>query len=432
VYCTEDDSVQTVGSVSAAGKQSPRNMWVSTITDELRMSSNFKSKVIGIALKDRGSILPAGHSANAAYWFDNANGQWISSSFYMKELPVWVQAVNNRKMPDSFMQRGWKTLFPIETYIQSTADNKWYESKLPGEDNTFDHATETITNNKYDAFRHTPFGNSFTFSMAKAAIEGERLGKGEATDFLAVSFSSTDYIGHLFGPNSIEVEDMYLRFDREFADFLKYLDTKIGKGNYLMFITADHGAAHIPGFSKEHNIPAGVLDDADIKAQINTTLDRTFGLKGAISQIINYQLYLNDSLINNSKVDRNALKQFIIQELLKYPGISSAFELGIQTRYMLPAALEQMVINGYNQKLSGDIQFVFKPQWFDGWNTGTTHGVWAPYDSHIPLIWFGWNIKPGKLNRRVYMTDISVTLAALLKIQVPNGAIGEVIEEVVK
>jgi predicted AlkP superfamily pyrophosphatase or phosphodiesterase len=432
VYCTEDDSVRTIGTTSGAGKQSPKNMWASTITDELRMATNFRNKTIGIALKDRGSILPAGHTANAAYWFDNAGGQWISSSFYMNDLPEWLKAFNAKKWPDVYMKQGWKTLYPIDTYKQSTSDDKWYESKLPGEDNTFDHVTENIVNDKYNAFRHTPFGNTITFEVAKAAIEGEQLGKSGATDFLAVSFSSTDYMGHLFGPNSIEMEDAYLRFDRELATFLQFLDGKVGKGNYLLFLSADHGAAHIPGFSKEHKIPAGVLDDADIKIQLNNNIDKTFGLKGAVAQVINYQVYLNDSLMVQTKTNYSTIKQFIIQELIRYPGIGNAFELGINHTYSLPYFLETMVRNGYNQKLSGDIQFVFKPQWFDGWNTGTTHGVWAPYDSHIPLVWFGWNIKSGKTNRQVYMTDIAPTLAALLQVQTPNAAIGQVITEVIK
>ena len=432
VYCTEDDSVRTVGTTSAAGKQSPKNMWASTITDELRMATNFRNKTIGIALKDRGSILPAGHTANAAYWFDNAGGQWITSSFYMNDLPEWVKTFNAKKLPDVYMKQGWKTIYPIETYTQSTSDDKWYESKLPGEDNTFDHATESIVNDKYNAFRHTPFGNTITFDMAKAAIEGEKLGASSATDFLAVSFSSTDYMGHQFGPNSIEMEDAYLRFDRELSAFLQYLDAKIGKGNYLLFLSADHGAAHIPGFSKEHRIPAGVLDDADIKIQLNNVLEKAFGLKGAVAQVINYQVYLNDSLLVQTKTDYTTIKQYIIKELLRYPGIANAFELGINHAYSLPFFLETMVRNGYNQKFSGDIQFIFKPQWFDGWNTGTTHGVWAPYDAHIPLVWFGWNIKPGKSNRQVYMTDIAPTLAALLHVQMPNAAIGHAIGEVIK
>jgi predicted AlkP superfamily pyrophosphatase or phosphodiesterase len=433
VYCTEDDSVQTVGSTSAAGKMSPKNLFSSTITDEIRLSNNFRSKTIAIALKDRGAILPGGHTANAAYWFDNATGQFISSTHYMTALPAWAQAFNNKRLPDAYLKQGWKTLFPLNTYTQSTTDSNAYESPLPGEDHTFDHQTDQITKNKYETFRYLPQGNTLTFEMAKAAVEGEQLGKSGFADFLALSFSSTDYIGHAFGPNSVEAEDAYLRFDRELADFLKYLDGKVGKGNYLLFLTADHGAAHNPTFVKDHKMPGGLLDDADIMKQMNAAIEKRFSIKSAIEQVINYQLYLNNDVIAESKSSNIEVKQFIIQELLKYPGIAKAFEIGAAATPMLPSSLQMMVVNGYHQKLSGDIQFVFQPQWFDSWSVkGTTHGVWAPYDSHIPLLWFGWNIKPGKLTRKVYMTDIAPTIASLLKVQMPNANIGDVIVEVVR
>jgi predicted AlkP superfamily pyrophosphatase or phosphodiesterase len=433
VYCTEDDSVQTVGSTSVAGKQSPKNLWSNTITDELRMATNFQNKTIAIALKDRGAILPGGHTANGAYWFDNANGQFITSTFYMNELPKWVNDFNAKKYPDTYLKQGWQTLYPINTYTQSTADATPYENPIPGEGITFPHQTDTIKRNKYESFRHTPFGNTYTMQMAKAAVEGEQLGQRGVTDFLAFSLSSTDYIGHAFGPNSIEVEDTYLRLDKELADFLNYLDAKVGKGNYLFFITADHGAAHNPAFVRDHRMPGGVLDDADIRKALNSAIDRAFGSSQTIAQVINYQIYFNDEVLASSKINKTELKQFIIRELLKYPGIAKAFDIENLGHTILPGPLKEMVINGYNQKLSGDIQFVFQPQWYDSWSLkGTTHGVWAPYDSHIPLLWYGWNVKAGKLNRKVYMTDIAPTIAALLNIQMPNANIGEVIPEVRK
>jgi arylsulfatase A-like enzyme len=223
---------------------------------------------------------------------------------------------------------------------------------------------------------------------------------------------------------------MYLRFDKELALFLKYLDATVGKGQYLVFLTADHGVAHIPGFFKENKLPAGALDDALIRTQINDSVSRVYGLPNAIEHVTNYQLYLSPSIVNATNSEE--LKRFIIQRLLQYQGISHAFELNTLDAFLLPQQVKNMVANGYSQKRSGDIQFIFMPQWFDGWNKGTTHGVWNPYDSHIPLLWFGWNIKPGKLYREVYMTDIAPTLAAKLNIQMPNAAIGKVIEEVVK
>lgn len=428
-YCAEDTTVNTVGSNSTAGKMSPRNMWSNTITDELRLATNFNSKTIGIAMKDRGAILPAGHTANAAYWFDNASGGWISSTYYMTELPEWVQQLNSKKLPDQYMAKDWNTLYPINTYKQSTEDDKPWENNLTGEDNTFPHTTSTIKN-KYEAFRTTPYGNTYTLDMAKAAIDGEKLGQRGVTDFLAISFSSTDYIGHTFGPNSIEVEDCYLRLDKDLGAFLTLLDNKLGKGQYLVFLTADHGAAHSPNFAKAYGIPAGALDDADIRKQLNEEGEKKFGVKNIIEVATNYQLYLNYTAIEAANIDINNVKKWAIEALRRNPAIMTAFDLHELSSTTLPNKIKERVNNGFNQKLSGDIQFVFMPQWFDGGYKGTTHGTWNPYDAHIPMLWFGWKIKPGKTNRETYMTDFAPTVAALLRIQMPNGTVGTVVEEI--
>jgi predicted AlkP superfamily pyrophosphatase or phosphodiesterase len=430
VYCTEDNTVATVGGTSEAGKMSPANLWTTTITDELRLASNFRSKVIGIALKDRGAILPAGHSANAAYWFDNAYGGWISSTYYMNDLPKWVKEVNDKKLPDAYMAKNWNTLYPITSYAQSTADTMRYEADLAGEDNSFPHMTSQITKDKYNAFRTTPFGNTYTMEMAKAAIIGENLGNNGVTDFLTVSFSSTDYIGHAFGPNSIEIEDTYLRLDADLSNLFTFLDQGVGRNQYTVFLTADHGAAHVPTFLKEHGIPAGATDDATILKALNAEIEKTLQIKNAVSSVINYQVYLNYTVVEESK--RQKVTDIVIEQLLKNPAIASAFRLKDLSTTPLPEKLKAMLTNGYNMQLSGDVHFIFKPQWFDGGSKGTTHGVWYAYDSHIPLLWYGWGIKQGKTNRETYMTDIAATIAALLHIQMPSGCIGKVVEEVVK
>jgi predicted AlkP superfamily pyrophosphatase or phosphodiesterase len=430
VYCTDDDGVQTVGSNSKAGLMSPKNLWTSTVTDELRLATNFKSKVVGVALKDRGAILPAGHAADAAYWFDNATGSWITSTHYMKELPQWVKALNDKRLPDKYMAANWNTLYPINTYTQSTADKQDYENELGGS-NGFPHQTSTIgRDNKYEAFRTTPSANTYTFDMAKAAIEGEKLGQRGNTDFLALSFSSPDYIGHAFGPNSIEAEDCYLRLDRDLASFLTYLDTKIGKGEYLVFLSADHGVAHVPEFLKEHKIPGGTVSESGLKTELNNLTEKKFGVKDLITTIINYQVYLNLTLLKEKELDREKVIAFLQEQLMKNPAIASTVDLEELGESNLQATLKERLTNGYNAELSGDLQYIFKPQWFHGGSKGTTHGLWNPYDSHIPLLFYGWGIKPGRTYREVYMTDIAPTIAALLKIQEPNGNVGKVIGEV--
>jgi len=431
VYCTEDSTVKTVGSATAAGEMSPRNMWTTTITDELKLSNNFKSKVIGISLKDRGAILPAGHSANAAYWYDDKEGKWITSTYYMKELPAWVKEVNAKDLPKQYMSKDWNTLLPIDQYDVSSADDKPYEGAIKGETTvTFPHKMAQIGAEKYEAFKYTPYAASYTFDFARSAIENEKLGGGTVTDFLAVSISSTDYIGHSFGPNSIEVEDTYLRLDNDIAGFLQYLDNTVGKGNYLTFLTADHGVAHVPGYLAEHQLPGGIVNDNGILAELNLAIEEKYRIKNAVLSVQNYQVYLNTDEIEKKHKEIKDISKTIISILRRKPAIVNAVESEGLTAASLPEPQKKMFINGYHPKRSGDIIFTFKPGYFVGGTKGTTHGLWNPYDSHIPLLFFGWNVKHGSTNRETYMTDISATLAAMLHIQMPNGCVGNVITEV--
>ncbi|MBC7914923.1 MAG: alkaline phosphatase family protein, partial [Pyrinomonadaceae bacterium] len=232
MYCTSDSTVQSVGTTSTAGKMSPKNLLSSTITDELKLATNFRSKVIGISLKDRGGILPAGHSADAAYWYDDLTGNWITSTYYRANLPTWVETFNNQKLVDKYLSQKWTTLYPLETYKQSSPDNSpRYEGKYPKEPSpVFPHDIPAYRSSNASTIRNTHWGNTLTFDFAKSALQSEGLGKSGQTDFLAISLSSTDYLGHQFGPNSVEIEDMYLRLDKDIASFLNYLDTSVGKG----------------------------------------------------------------------------------------------------------------------------------------------------------------------------------------------------------
>lgn len=433
VYCTEDDSVTTIGTNSAAGQQSPRNMLVTTICDELRLATNFRSKVIGIAFKDRGGILPAGHSANAAYWYDGGSGNWISSSYYMKDLPQWVKDFNAKKLVDKYYEQNWNTLFPINTYLQSTSDDQPYEAKPFGADQrAFPYNLKKFIGKSYYPIASTPYGNTFTVELAKAAVNAESLGVDNITDFLAVSFSSPDYIGHAFGPNSIEIEDTYLRLDKDLEDLFSFLDNKVGKDQYLVFLSADHAVAHVPAFMKEHKFPAGVINEEAAMAGLNNQLKQQFGIGGLVVSTYNYQIHLNHRIMDSAKLDGTAIKKWIIEHLRKQEGVAQAFEISELMNTPLAAKAKNMLANGYFPRRGGDIQILLEPHWIDGFNTGTTHGLWNPYDSHIPLLWYGWNIKPGKTHREVYMTDIAPTIAALLRIQMPSGSVGDVIGEIVK
>lgn len=435
MYCSEDKSVKGVGGKTEEdGQMSPKNMLTTTICDELRMSNQFASKVVGIAIKDRGAILPAGHSANAAYWYEGKSGNFISSTYYFNELPAWAQAFNQRKLPDSLYQNGWKLALPAETYRSyATADEKVYESKPFGKDaNGFPYDMSKFIGKDYTKISSTPMGNTLTAEMAKAAIIGEKLGKGSATDFIAISFSSPDYIGHSFGPNSWENADDYVRLDQELGKLLQFLDAQIGKNAYTVFLSADHAVAHIPGFMKENKLPGGLLEDAGMMREMNLQIKQKFGVENAIASIMNEQVYLSRKRMDTSKADMVEIKNFIVGFLMKNENITHAFATDDILITPLPKQYREMIANGFHPSRSGDVQYIPKSGYFSGSGTGTTHGSPFQYDTHIPLLWYGWGIKKGKTNRETYITDIAPTLAALLHIQAPSGSVGQVIEEVLK
>ncbi|KZE81223.1 Type I phosphodiesterase / nucleotide pyrophosphatase [Myroides marinus] len=438
MYCTQDDSVEGVGGgAGKIGKQSPKNLLVSTVTDQLRLATNFQSKVVGIAIKDRGGILPAGHFANAAYWLDGTTGDWITSTYYMKDLPKWVKSFNKEKLADKYFKQGWNTLYPINTYVLSTADDNVYEEPFKGEDKPVfpRNLVKLKKDNGYDLIKATPFGNSLTLDFAKAAIDSEELGANPAgvTDFLAVSLSSTDYVGHQFAINSIEVEDTYLRLDADLGEFLTYLDKKVGKGNYTLFLTADHGAAHNPKYFADQKGNAGYFNTAEARKTLNEKLEKKFGEKDIIKSLTNYQVHLNNALVEEKGLEEEDIREYIVREMKKLEGIAFVTDMDDAASAAIPAKIRERIVNGYNIKRSGVIQYILEPQWYSGKkdSKGTTHGTWGSYDAHIPAVFMGWGVKPGKTIRETHMTDIAPTIAEILKIEVPNGNIGTPIHEAV-
>jgi predicted AlkP superfamily pyrophosphatase or phosphodiesterase len=435
VYCSEDKTVDGVGAAGAAdGKMSPKNMLTTTIGDELRLSTNFKSKVIGIAIKDRGAILPAGHSANGAYWFDAKSGNFITSTYYKTELPNWVSNFNGRKLPDSLLNLGWKKALTDEVYLTySTDDEKAYEGKPFGAKQTkMPYDLSRTGSEGFGKLSTTPHGNTLTAEMAKAAIIAEELGKDNITDLLAISFSSPDYIGHAFGPNSWELLDNYVQLDIELGKFFDFLDATIGKGKYTAFLSADHAVAHIPGFLKENKLPGGTIDDKSALADMNEKIKERFAIDKAVVSLYNYQVHFDRAKLDSLNIDKKALNQWVVQYLLKKEYILNAFPTAEILTTPMPSVLSNKLANGFYYNRSGDIQMVFKPGYIDGGATGTTHGLWYPYDAHIPLLWYGWGIKQGSSSKQVYMHDIAATIAALLHIQEPSGNIGQPILELFK
>ncbi len=434
VYCTTDESVKPVGTANAkAGSHSPKNLWSTTITDELRMATNFQGKVIGVSLKDRASILPAGHTPNGAFWFDDSTGDFITSSWYMDELPQWVKAFNAQKMPDKLVADGWNTLLPISQYTESSPDNSAWEGLLgSAKTPVFPYSNLAADyKDKKDNIRYTPFGNTLTLKLAEAAVEGEKLGGDDVVDMLAINLASTDYAGHKFGPNSIEVEDVYLRLDQDLARFFNYLDAKVGKGQYTVFLSADHGGAHSVGFLQEHKITTGFFGDG-MEKKMNEKLKEKFGVDKLINAIDNYQIYFDRKLLKENKLELDAVRDFTVQEIENDPDDLYAVSVTKVQEATIPEPIKQRIINGINRQRSGDIQLISHDSMLPPYSkTGTTHSVWNSYDSHIPLIFMGWGIQHGESSKAYYMTDIAPTVASLLKIQFPSGNVGNPISEAI-
>ena len=428
VYCTDDDSVKPVGTTSVAALMSPRNLWVSTIGDEMKIASNGRAKVVGVALKDRASILPAGHNPNGAFWFDDQTGCFITSSYYMDHLPKWVEAFNDKRLPEQYLSQKWNTLYPKNTYTESTTDENEYENGIrEGVKATLPlNLPELYKKYGYGIIRNTPFGNSLTLDMAKAAIDGEQLGADDETDLLAVSCSSTDYIGHQVGTHAIETEDTYLRLDKVIADFLAYLDSKVGKGNYLVFLSADHGAMNNAAFLQDRRIPAGSWDASATAKKLNHVLAKEYPEAGDIVKtVMNYQVFFNRDVIKSKQLDFDNIKQTVVNVLKEDPSVQYACDMAKASTESIPEEVKSRIINGYNRERSGDVVIILKPNFYAHGMKGTDHGAWNSYDTHIPLVFMGWGIKHGATTKQTFMTDIAPTIAAMLHVQAPNGCVGK-------
>lgn len=420
---TEDKSVDLIGS-SKKGSASPRNMLVTTVTDELRLATNKKSRVFSISLKDRGSIFPGGRLANAAYWYNSKIG-FTTSTYYMNSLPDWLVKFNKQHNSDTLIKYGW--YLSGKDYTLSTADNTPYEEPFPKESEpVFPHCASADLDMS-EGFEMTPFANTYVSMMVRACIENERIGMTGNTDFLAISYSSPDILGHKMGFNCVEMQDMFLRLDREIATMLSYLDKTYGVGNYLLFLTADHGGSHNQQFLKDMNISAGVFSKS-VTSELNAYLKSKYNKDSIVVGFTNYyHFHFNNNVFNDGSISRPAVRASTIEWLLNKPEIAYAFDLTNISSANIPSKIKEMAMNGYHRRRGGDVQIILNTAWYEygGKVKGNTHGTWSPADTHIPLIFYGWNIKPGETVTEYYTTDIAPTIAALLHIQMPNGCIGK-------
>ncbi len=435
VYCASDDSYTSIGTSSAKGQMSPHRMLATTITDELRLFTQMRGKTIAVAIKDRGAVLPGGHTANAAYWFEGgATGNFITSSYYVNQLPKWVQDFNASNIVEEY-KKPWETLKPITTYKESVVDANNYEGKFRGKESTtfpYDLPALWEENGQFSMLSSTPYGNSITTDFALAALEGESLGVDNDTDFLAVSFSSTDYVGHKFGVDSKEIQDTYLRLDKDLERLLNGLDAKVGAGNYTLFLTADHAAIPVPAYLKDQKVPAGYLEMDAIKSQFEEFLKYRYGTTDIVKNISNEQIFLDHKVVNNLDIPLADVQEEIAYEILSYGDMDKVFTGNQMWQQNYTRGIPYILQNGWHQKRSGDVIYVPKPAHISYSKTGSTHGSPFIYDTHVPLLFYGAGFKKGETVHRTEIPDIAPTLSVLLGISFPNGATGTPIVEVLK
>lgn len=406
VYCCEDAAEQTVGSDTKNGQRSPRNLLVTTIGDELKTATSWQSKVIGISFKDRAAIFPSGHQTDAAYWFDGKALRFITSTYYMKQLPQWVDAYNK----DIEKQ--------LSTLRKQNKDVR--EDGKPVSD--------------INLVQYTPMGNHITADMARLAIENEQLGQRGQTDMLTVSFSCTDLVGHRYGTHHERTHEQYIELDKELSKLFSYLDGKLGKGHYLVFLTADHGAANGILQNQEHRIPSDGFYIPKEEKLLNEHLQKTFGTEEKLSKrIMDYKVVLDHEAIARTGIEENKVRACIVDFLKTRPTVMYCFDMEHISEASIPALIKEKALNGYNRERSGDIQIILKPAHYAVWDyidAGTTHGLWNPYDCHIPFVLFGWGVKHGATQAECHISDIAPTVCALLHIQAPNGCIGNPVVQV--
>lgn len=433
VYCTGDNSVQSIGTSSTSGQMSPHRMKTTTFADENRLFTQMRGKTIGISIKDRGAIFPAGHTANAAYWFQGEKeGNWISSSFYMNTLPDWVTKFNESGVANSYF-KVWNTLYDINTYTESGDDLNTFETVYNGIETAafpYDLAVLKEKNRNFELLKVTPFGNSIITDFVIAALDGEQLGQDNITDVLAVSYSSTDYVGHYFGVNSKEVEDTYIRLDKDLERLFIALDNKVGVGEYTVFLTSDHGAVNVPSYLQSVKIPSGYINSTEVKRKIDNFMFNTYKSTELVEYVSNNQVFLNKVKIPLLNLSLEDVQDAIVNELISYEFIDKAYTSTTMNNTSFNNGIELLLQNGFNQKRSGDVLFVYDPAFISYSKTGSTHGSGLNYDTHVPLLFFGKGINHGSTVTKTRIVDIAPTISALLGISFPNGATGKPLVEV--
>jgi predicted AlkP superfamily pyrophosphatase or phosphodiesterase len=431
VYCTQDNSVDPVGGSYEAGLHSPVNLLSSTFSDELELATNGKSKTYSIGIKESSAILSAGHTAKGVFWYDNSTGTWMSSTWYMPNLPPWVNDFNALKLSESYLNNPWNNLLPLKDYGDCLPDSNSFEAGFNGicyfPYDLKKMSSKGTANSKrdYSLLRETPFGNSFTKDFAIRLIQEEGLGRDDITDFLAISFSATDYIGHRFGPSSVEAADAILRLDRDIEQLLKYLNDSIGKKNVLIYFTSASGVSEIPAILEKNHIPSGYFKQNQALQLLRSYLNAVYGEGDWVKGYYEKHIFLNRILIEDAKIPLDDIQKKVARFLVQFAGVASAYPYSAFEANDFNNGNLKKIVNSFTPQRSGDVIITLNPGWVEKDDYVTNHNSPYEYDSHVPLIWYGWTVNRASVTRKVNITDIAATLSSLCQVPYPNACTGE-------
>jgi len=436
IYCTSDVTVNPVGGSYESGLHSPVNLQASTFTDELKMATGGKAKVFAVGIREQSAIFSAGHSADGAFWFDNTTGTWMSSTYYMQSLPPWVNDFNAMRYPETLLNSSWNLLRPPADYEDCLPDSNKFETGFNGL-NYFPYDLKKLSQAEgknrtrtFSLLRETPFSDSFTTNFAIKLIEDEGLGKDDITDFLAICYSSTDYIGHRFGPSSVETGDAILRLDKDIETLLMYLNDKLGKKNVLIYFTSAHGISEIPEVMQATRIPASYFKQNQALQLLRSYLNAVYGEGDWVKGYSEKQIFLNRTLIEDARIQLEDIQKKVARFLVQFTGVAAAYPYSAFEANDFGNGHLRKIINNFSPQRSGDVIVALNPGWVEKEEGQlTNHNSPYEYDSHVPLIWYGWTVNRASVARKVNMTDIAPTLSSLCKVPYPNACSGEPMSE---
>ena len=439
ISSTRDARVYPVGGSFESGLHSPANLQASTFSDELKMSTNQRSKVFGVGINENAAILSTGHSADGVFWFDNGTGTWMSSTYYTESLPAWVNDFNALNYAESYLSNPWDLFRPREIYSDCLPDTNNFEAGFnslnyfPYDLRKLRSKVVTGAKNDFSLLRETPFANSLTTRFAIRLIEQENLGRDDATDFLSLCYSATDNIGHRFGPSSVEMGDAILRLDDEIRYLLTYLNDSIGKKNVLIYFTSAHGISEIPSVLEHNRIPSGYFRHNQAVQLLRSYMNAVYGEGDWVKGYSERQVFLNRTLIEDARLSLDEVQKKVARFLVQFSGVAAAYPYTAFEANGFGSGNMKRIMNNFNPQRSGDVIIILNPGWVDKEGDYVTNHN-SPYecDSHVPLIWYGWTVNRASVLRKVNMTDIAATLSSLCRVPIPNACTGEPLIELLR